>query len=298
MANSRKDSPQILSYAHLYLYFKKFLSSQITPFTTKRVFLLAIYDFLIGRINFATLVFIASELGFQLNNFFDLSDQDDYLAQLLLELDELEEEKLIIENDQEVLELKERLIAFYQSSLPEEYYLRQEVIHQFQREIARGKSILALKKLFSSLATGKEFSLGEMVAVAISIADSCQINQLAVKNKEEKYFLSRLETIVGLIADWFLETKENYSFFLKTLIQLAAFPEKSRRILKEVISSYFDHQISRPLMARIIADINNWAAFVQEKKILELTKPLKEALARGSDEALLKDDLEKCLKAL
>jgi len=294
-----KDKTQLLSYSQLYSYLKKFLSSKMSPLITKRVFLLAIYDFLTGKIDFTILVYIASELGFQLNNFSDLLDRDSALASLMLDLDELEEEKLANLKDKNVLDLQKRLIDYYESSLPEEYHIRKEVASKFQYQVSKSKSISEIRDLFSSALVAKQkFSLGEIAAFArIVVANIDKYYQLTTKDEEEKYFIHRLENISDLTIDWFLETEENYSFLIQILADIAVFPERSERISKRIIKEYFGRKISASIAIKALLDIRNWAVFVQDRKIIKATEPLKD-LSIQSEQESLRDSFAKCLRIL
>lgn len=52
---------------------------------------MSIYNLLTNKIDFEIFTYIASELGFQLNNFSNLLEKDGNLASLILDLDELDE---------------------------------------------------------------------------------------------------------------------------------------------------------------------------------------------------------------
>jgi len=116
--NTVKNS-QIISQAKLYVYFHSFLSSKIDPLLTKKVFLLAIYDFLADKISFENLGYIVYELGFHLNNFFDLSKRDHQLAMILLDLDETTDQEVITEK--EINEWKQKLRKYYENNLPTDF---------------------------------------------------------------------------------------------------------------------------------------------------------------------------------
>ncbi|QLG69295.1 MAG: hypothetical protein CH104c_0063 [Candidatus Woesebacteria bacterium] len=294
-----KNKTQLLSYSQLYSYLKKFLSYKISPLITKRIFLLATYDFLTGKIDFPTFVYIISELGFQLNNFSDLLDREGALASIILDLDELEEEKLFSLKDKDILDLEEKLINYYKSSLPKEYHIRKTVINKLQYQVSKSKSISEIKDLLVSLTRAKKKpSLGEIAAFSrMAVSSINKLQQPTTKNKEEKYFIHILERVSDLTTNWFLETEENYSSLIQTLADIAVFPEKSDRILKRIIKEYFDNKISASIATKALLDVRNWAVFVQDRKIIKATEPLKDLSTQGEQEAL-RNSLNKCLRTL
>lgn len=293
-----EDKTQLVSFSRLYSYFQKFLSSKINPFITKRVFLLANYDFLIGEINFKTLVYIASELCFRLNNFFDLWDKDPVLASLILDLDELDEEELANLKNKNILNIQEKLIDYYKSSLPEEYYVRKEFVNKFRHELSKSKSIPEIKNLFSSIAAKQKLSLGEIAALAkIAVTNIDEHYQLITPDEKEKYFIQQLKNISDLITDWFLEVKEDHRFLIQVLANIALFPEKLGEIAKKIIKEYFNNQISVAVAAKALLDLRQWAILTQDKKIIKATEPLKN-LSIQSEQKPVRDLFKQCLKIL
>lgn len=104
------NSNQTVSQAKLYSYFRSFLSSKIDSSLTKKIFLLAIEDFLAEKISFGDLLYIVYELGFNLNNFFDLFEQDHRLAMILMDLDEVDQEAI---TEKEINEWRQKLREYY-----------------------------------------------------------------------------------------------------------------------------------------------------------------------------------------
>jgi len=293
-----EDKTQLVSFSRLYSYFQKFLSSKISPLITKRVFLLANYDFLIGEINFKTLVYIASELGFRLNNFFDLWEKDPVLASLMLDLDELEEEELANFKNKNILSLQEKLIDYYKSSLQEEYHVRKEFVSKFQHELSKNKSISEIKDSFSSIVTKQKLSLGEIAALAKMVVTNIDKHyQLITADEKEKYFIQQLRNISDLITDWFLEIKEDHRFLIQILANIVLFPEKLGEITKKIIKEYFNNQISAPVAIKALLDLRQWAILTQDKKIIKATEPLKN-LSIQSEQKVVKDLFSQCLKIL
>jgi len=194
----------------LYSYFRDFLASKIDAHITKKVFLLAIYDFLTEEISFTDLLYTVNELGFHLNKYGDLIQQDHNLATTFLDLDEINIKDL---SEKKTEKYKDYLNKYYSSLVSDGLYIREKILDKYVEEIPKDEDFSSVRTFLAFLIEGyrkNKITLGETVAIIRKIYFKvCKVQKTIKPLEKDSYPIYLLGAISGLIPNLFLKPTES-----------------------------------------------------------------------------------------